>query len=454
MPVPTLPDKETSTLVSSRQTFRVVHYFIVLLGCLAFTVLGVHRESRVFHFRDFKQPYASARCLLFHCNPYSEQDTQAEYLSTGGPNNDALVFVPYSALYPPPALLLLAPVAALPYPAAHAVWMALLIVGFTAAALLIAGLCEDYGSLLAAIALAFFVGNSDVLIMLGQLSGITIVLICAGLWSMLRGKTIPAIVCIACALCLKPHDTIFFLPYFLLADSKWRKSLAGILGVTAAITMVAVLWLSLAPASSHWMRDLRANVAGNTAPGSVDDPSPSNPQADAIENLQAVFSVMKDTPRFYSTAAYVTAGVLFLTWLYGAIGMGESHERHLLSISFLACLTLLPIYHRQYDSRLLLLVFPAIALLLTRRRAAGILALVLMSVQIIPQIEKLAQHIFRLHPHMDGMRLLLEYRLPQLSDFGLAVLLVVVIVREARAKKEYAEGSGVPGKSMLLSDAL
>lgn len=405
----------------------------MLLGCLAFLVLGVHRQSRVFKFRDFKQPYSSARCLLAHCNPYSESDTEAQYLAAGGPNNDARVFVPYSALYPPSALLLLVPIAALPYPAAHALWMALLIATFSAAALLIANLCEDYGSLLTAIGIAFFVGNSSELVMLGQISGIVIALACGGLWAMLRGYTIPAAICLACALCLKPHDVIFFLPYFLLAGRPWRKALLWIAGLTAAITLAGVLWCSLTPASAHWFDSLRANLAGNSTAGSINDPGRANPHADGLASMQTVFSVLDPQRSVYLTAAYAAGAALFLVWLYGAVRMRNSHEKHLLSIAALACITLQPIYHRHYDTRLLLLVFPAIAVMLAKRRWVGIAALLLFSVDIFPQLGFLFYRTPSAAAAMGTMHFLLTYRVAELSNFALAIFVVAVFAREAAA---------------------
>ncbi|MGC2160944.1 MAG: glycosyltransferase 87 family protein [Silvibacterium sp.] len=436
MPVPDLaqPVKNGSEFQVPFRGYKAAYYSIVLIGCLAFLVLGVHRQSRVFKFRDFKQPYASARCLLAHCNPYSEQDTEAQYSLALGPNNDARVFVPYSALYPPPALLLLVPVAALPYPVAHAVWMILLIASFCGAALLVASLCEAYGSLLPALGIAFFVGNSDELVMLGQVSGITIALACFGFWAMLRNKTTLAGACFACAVCLKPHDIFFFLPYFLLAGRPWRRALAKIVAIAAAITLAGILWCSLTPASSHWLRDLRTNIAGNSASGSINDPTPANSQADAIVSLQTVFSVFNPERSFYTTASYATTGILFLMWLYGAMRVPNSLEKHLLSIATLACLTLLPIYHRHYDTRLLLLLFPAIALMLARHRVFGVIALTLFSVEIFPQIGYI---FYRAHPsltNMSELHFLIAYRLVQLSILALAVFFATIFAREAWAK--------------------
>jgi hypothetical protein len=431
-----LPTEKQAVIVTANpQPSRAIFYLITLLGCLVFAVLGFHREPRVFHFRDFKQPYASARCVLKHCNPYSESDTEAQYFAAHGPDNDRLVFVPYSALYPPPSLLLLTPVAALSYPAAHAFWILAITVGFSVAALLMTDLIAPYGSWLAVLGLACFVATSDALIMLGQLSGVAIALLVIGLWLLLREKSWAAAVCIAVALCLKPHDVVLFLAYLLIAGRPWRKGFWVVAGLAVALTLVAVVWFSATPATAHWLADMRANLAGNSAPGSVNDPGPLNPQADAIASLQAVFSVFRDSRPFYSVMAYLTTAVLYIACLYAAVRMRNSPERHLLVIAAIACITLLPIYHRQYDTRILLLIFPAIAWLFSRRRSLGFGALVLAFVAIFPAIAQIAGRVIA-HGQtslasLGTLRFLLAYRLMEIMNLALAVFFVVILLRAA-----------------------
>lgn len=405
---------------------------VIILGCLIFLVLGYHREPRVFHFRDFKQPYASARCLLHGCDPYSESATEAQFVAAHGRDTDKTVFVPYSALYPPPSLLLLTPIAALPYPVAQPVWMLLISALYCLAAFLIGSICLEYGSLVAAIAVACFVANSDVLLMLGQVSGVVVSLAVIGLWAMLRDRKILAIVCISFAICLKPHDVIFFLPYFFFAGRSWRKGLTGIVALTALITLVAVLWFSLAPASSHWFGELRANIAGNSGQGGIDSPGPDNNQGNAIANLQAIFAVIHDNPHFYGPAAYALSGLLFLVWLYPAIKMRVSLEKHLLSLACLASLTLMPIYHREYDTRLLLIVFPALAFLLVRHRALGILGLLLTCFEIFPQLDNLLWAGPPAQAHLGVLHFLLAYRLMQIMNLAIAIFFLAVFVWMAR----------------------
>jgi hypothetical protein len=111
-------------------------------------------------------------------------------------------------------------------------------------------------------------------------------------------------------------------------------------------------------------------------------------EAQAIVSLQAVFSLVRDVPRFYSRAAYAVFVPLFVAWLYGVVrpvrervagagGITSIDTRNLLALAAAAALGFLPIYHRQYDTRLLLLMFPAVALLASSSRWMGRAAIVL-----------------------------------------------------------------------------
>lgn len=98
----------------ARQVRRtVLALLFALLGVCVFVVRGYHDERVVLKFRDFKQPYSSARCLLKSCDPYSESSTRAAFLAAGGHDIDKVVFKPSSALYPPFSLVALVPVAVL-----------------------------------------------------------------------------------------------------------------------------------------------------------------------------------------------------------------------------------------------------------------------------------------------------------------------------------------------------
>jgi hypothetical protein len=60
-----------------------------------------------------------------------------------------------------------------------------------------------------------------------------------------------------------------------------------------------------------------------------------------------------------------------------------SGETHVLALAALSILTLMPVYHRFYDTRLLLLTVPAIILIFEKRRLLGSIMTVLTILSVI-----------------------------------------------------------------------
>ncbi len=400
-----------------RRPQRLLVFALVLAGVLVFLYRGYHDEREALHFRDFKQPYASARCLLTGCDPYSEADTRAAYLAAGGVDDDKVVFDPYSALYPPFSLAALAPVAALPYPAAHAVWEALIAAGFSAAALLTAQLCLDAGAALApALLLALLTASSTILLMLGQVSGVVIALVAIAFFCVLRGRLLPlAGACFFVALMLKPHDAGLPFLYLAFAGPRARRMFFAVAALGLVFAGGSLLWFAHAPGTAHWLPELRANLQGNAAPGSVNSPASGHTQAVNLTDLQAIFAAVRDRASFYNGAALLVSVGLFAAWAVPAARLRDTLPKHLLAVAAISCLMPLPIYHRQYDTRILLLAFPAVAYLLAERgrRVWGLFALLLMTVATVVTAHPFLNRLIRAPgpvEHAGPLKTLLLYR--------------------------------------------
>jgi hypothetical protein len=430
--------------VQARRRSLMLDYCIVGLGCLAFVVLGFHRERVIFHSRDFKLTYASARCLLYHCNPYDNVQSRAIYLAAKGRDNDPFVFLPYTALYPPSALLIMAPFAVPSYPVAHMLWLITCAIFYCIAGLLIGDLCRPDRSKLALLELAFFIGGSSVLLMLAQASGPAISLAVIALWALIRNRLLwLAPLCFALSLSLKPHvgDLIFL--YLLFAGRRWRWSFLWTALICCVLMGAGILWCSLNPATAHWLHDLRANLAAMALPGGLSDPRFQSPQADAIASLQTLTSAVSSRADFYVPAAYLITAILLLGWLIATLRMKSTTARHLLAIAALACITLQPIYHREYDTRLLILIFPALALLLRQRRAWGIVGLLLACFAIFPARSRYPPpaHIPQFHGLVESFTrlfLLVRFRPMQVTNFALAIFFVAAYLAFSRHAAEPA----------------
>ncbi len=418
-------------------------FLIALLGALLFLVRGYHDEHEALHFRDFKQPYSSARCLLAHCDPYSESDTRTAYIAAGGVNDDKVVFDPYSALYPPFSLVALMPVAALPYPVAHAVWEALIGVGFAAAVLLAAQMCLTVGtSIPLAGVLAIFAFSSTILLMLGQISGLVIALLVLGYACVFRERfPLTAVLCFSIAVLLKPHDAAIPLVYLLFAGPRARLVFAGTAILSLLVAAGSLLAFAHNPHTAHWLGELRANLKGNAAPGSVNSPTLGHMQGTNLADLEAVFAVLRPSPPFYNGAALLVSALLLGVWTVPAMRLRPGLGKHYLATGAIACLALLPIYHRQYDTRMLLLVFPAIAFLLgePRMRRWGLAGFALLSAATVLTAHQFLDHV--LHRHEQAVaqagiaQTLLLFRPIPWAVSALLVLLLGAMYRMMRDQK-------------------
>ena len=402
-----------------RARLRWFSLVLVFAGCVLFAVRGYRDQRTTLQSFDFKPVYSGARCLLDGCDPYSSPAIEREFLAHGGPPNDLRPFRPFNANYPPSALALVVPLALLPFWPAHLVWLALSAGLFSLAALLIADVCIRLladGSAAVTIGvsllIAVFMATSTMLLMLAQPAGVALGMLGIGVWCLLRGR-LPAlgVVCFALSLTLKPHLGALLWLFFLLARTSarepgparlYRRRALEIAAATVMFSLPGILWASVKPASARWPAELRHNLAGIAAHGNASDPGPANDEAHDITNLQAAFSVLRDEPRFYDAVSWAISGLLFLLWGVAVVRAPASLGRDVLGIAVAAGLTLLPIYHRQYDTRLLLLVFPAVAFLLATRDRLASATLLLSAVGTVVTTHNFPRWMERLHPGAAG----------------------------------------------------
>jgi len=132
--------------------------------------------------------------------------------------------------------------------------------------------------------------------------------------------------------------------------------------------MPGIFWVANSPSAAKWPQELRTNIAAGSAPGRINDLGPSSYDAPLIINLQSIIAPFNNNPSSYTTISWSIVGALILVWGFAAWRGEPSLEKDLLGIATVACLGLLPIYHRHYDLRLLITTFPACALLVARAR--------------------------------------------------------------------------------------
>jgi hypothetical protein len=82
-----------------------------------------------------------------------------------------------------------------------------------------------------------------------------------------------------------------------------------------------------------------------------------------VVSLQTVLSFIRDDVRFTNAVAYAISGALLLIWSLKTLRTRPSPRLAWFALAAVSALTMLPIYHRNYDARLLLLTVPACAIL-------------------------------------------------------------------------------------------
>ena len=319
---------------------------------------------------DFRAVYSASRTLLHHRDPYQFAILRNEYAAEGGkmPTTPIDLRVLNEGMLRcvnlPTALFLVLPLAALPWQAAYLIWMLLIAAFCLIAAFLILRESLRYASgppLLLTGILLLDLGN---LLFSGNLAGLVTALCAVAAWLLLNDRQPSvAVVCLAVALLLKPHDSGFVWLYFLIAPAPFRKRAVQALALAALAGIPAWLWVS--SNAPGWAHEMRANLHADSAPGGFNDPGPSSAGFDHPHepiDLQAAISVFRNDPGFYNPLSYlIAAGLLVLVWVRTATA-GLARKSAWLALGSVSALTMLPVYHRDYDSRLLLLSVPACAL--------------------------------------------------------------------------------------------
>ena len=342
---------------------------LLLLGSVVFVLLGAALEnSSSAPLVDFRAMYYPARCLLQQVDPYNENEVMRIYLAEGVYGRQDTAKERQMATrygYLPSAFVLTLPFAALPWGPAHLLWLALTAASLIFASWLIWISGASYAPVIAGCLIGFLLANSELLIDQGMCAGIAISLCVVAVWCFLRERfVLVGILCMALSLAVKPQDTGLVWLYFLLAGGTYRKRALETLATTAVLILPVSVWVWRV--SPQWMQELGANILEFSAHGGINDPglfSSGSHGLAMVVSLQSAISVFWDDPHIYNSASYLVCAPLLLLWAFITVRTRATPSRAWLAIASIAALTMLPVYHRQYDAKLLLLTVPACLML-------------------------------------------------------------------------------------------
>lgn len=226
---------------------------------------------------DLQVVYYGTQCLLRHGDPYQLDQLRRVYTDEERklpPNSIERPLAVTWYIYLPPMFLLIAPLAVLPWSVAFALWMALLSGAMVFAAYLMLREAMLFAPRLSLILTCLVLINCEVGFALGN-SAILVVGLCTiAAWCFIRQQLIMvAVIVLAMALAIKPHDAGWVWLYFLLAGGVHRKRALQSFALTAVLGLAALMWVM--PAVPHWFTEWNANVSALTVRGGLSDPGPS-----------------------------------------------------------------------------------------------------------------------------------------------------------------------------------
>lgn len=349
----------------------------VLLLCMGISVLlcSVMRRSipSGIKMSDFGAVYYGARCAVMHEDPYDPGVVLREFTKEGGtfPSNPVVAKVFRIAITIcvnlPTALFLAVPFALLPWQLVQFVWIILIALLLVLAAFLIWDLMGNTAPAVVGFLAAFVLANSGQVLTVGNPAGVAVSLCIIGSWCFLNGRyEWVGVLLLAVSLVLKPHDAGFVWLYFFLTGGQRRSRAIQTLVVSGVLGLLAALWI--APVSPHWIQELHSNITLAAGLGNANDPGPTGlvrHDIGAILDLQATMSIFRNEPAFYNRASFLISGNLILIWILATVRVRITPERTLLGLAAISALLLLPVYHRPYDAKMLLLALPACAMLWT-----------------------------------------------------------------------------------------
>jgi hypothetical protein len=430
---------------------RMDGFYLVLLGGLVLLLMGTALETTPGAMGDFKALYYPTRCLLTHHDPYNSEAVLGTLRAESGMQQDYsqgdLLMVPHFN-YLPTTLPFISLFAWLPFHSARIAWMltssTILIVG----GFLIWDLASCYAPSLSGAMVGFLLGNSELIAVNGNVAGICAGLCATAVWCFANTRLeMIGVISLALALGIKPHLAGFVWLYFLLSTA-YRKRALQTLAVLAAFGVLSYLWVS--SVSPRWIGEWRTTMQMYSAHGSFNDQGPTGANENhpsLIINLQTAVALFDDDPKIYDLVTWLIVGALFALWIAATRKAKSSSRLALVGLAAAASLTLLPVYHRECDAKLLLLTVPACASLWSEAGRRGRIAVALVATGLFVTADLpwaidiwLLGHLHRPDSGFRGRLLVASQVLPvPLALLGEAIFFLWVYARSTRRGASEAE---------------
>jgi hypothetical protein len=418
-----------------------LHWLALAAASLIFFAVGGARAYRLSY--DFVPVYTGARCLLHGCNPYDTAQLEREFYRAGGHAQELPSWEIDVPVYPPSTFLVLSPLALLRYPAARLLWFLVNGILFVTSAVLVIRVCPPAQRWLASCVGGFILATSGILLVLGQPAALAISLVIIASYLFLRSRWLPlGAVLFMFSLAVKPQIGGLIVLY-LLTQRTYRRYAAAALAGSLSILLLAGLVLQFHPNSAQWTSTLRGNLSATLSPGGSADPRPANLEAIGDTNLQTLTSIFFTDARSFNGTAYAIFLLLVLASSAAILAAPPGYETSCLAIGALAVLSLTPVYHRFYDTRLLLLTIPALLVVFETRRLLGILVTVVTILAVV-SVQYRVQQFFLSHAAWQAMLQNKFVFIVLLRQQNLELLLLFFMYLSALVSLRRSEESALP----------
>jgi len=365
---------------------------VVLLAGTAFVWRGPVRLANRVSINDFLFPYIQSRAWMAGSDPYSPQSLvqlwprgieRPDFISRDFADGSLVRKQGIPTAYPPTALVLIAPVAFLPWRMALLFWLAIGLFAYVVTVMSARSLARlPWGARRTYVFLAFALTLAPFHTALGA-GSIVIVSVAASVAAMSaaqRQHNALAGILLVLAIGLKPQIGLPFLLYCLLRR-RWRALAIAAAGV-ALLFATAVFRLALC--QTPWIHNYLYDNRVLFSYGSLGDFTEKDPLRFGLINLQVVTYAILGDRGLANLVALALAATLGLVWLFLFRRRGPQFD-DLLALSALAVLSLMPVYHRLYDASLLILPLSwSLAALAGPARGFAKATLLLLAVFLVP----------------------------------------------------------------------
>jgi hypothetical protein len=311
--------------------------------------------------RDFAILYLSSTSWAKGLDPYDQELYYANWVKADAPPDKMPDKNLVPSVYPIFSLPLIAPLTFLSWPNAKILWIFLNSFAFfslLASLLIMSKLSLRDWRAISLVSACLILYPIHVTITLGQ--PIILVMVC-GLGSIMAANSkrhLCSAILLATSLCLKPQLGIVFFCYLIILR-QWR-----ILGFCSGIILVIVIAgiLRLGSDNLSWLDSWKKNLTTAFSVGGPNDPTMKNQYRYQLLNLQFPLSMLIHKKNVVETLA-ISIVVLEMIILLKYVKVKNNFDE-LLTLGLISIISLFPVYHRYYDSAILVLLLTIIFMMI------------------------------------------------------------------------------------------